>query len=241
MSPRSEHVIVQRSIIRVLETSVSPSGRGLVKVEELSSPMKPITPGRREQLMRRGYRPLALKVGWIAFEWNRLQEGLCELFADVLGMREVAFAIWHSTPNDRTQRDMLRAALMAYETAEPPELRLRDDAIWVLDHLNSLAGRRNNAIHAPLVFTNHATDGGFEVHMEVQDDTGNPRALGLSGKPLLEEFEWYRDHLSRLAQFVEHLHWTKLFDDFPWPDRPRLPSRGQYRSRASARRKGSSK
>jgi len=56
----------------------------------------------------------ALAVGKVAYAWNYLHERLGELFVVVSGAKQsVALAIWYSTKSDRTQRDMLRAAVNA--------------------------------------------------------------------------------------------------------------------------------
>jgi hypothetical protein len=42
------------------------------------------TPQRRRREQERQFKPLAKEIGWIAFEWNRLEEALAELFADAI-------------------------------------------------------------------------------------------------------------------------------------------------------------
>jgi hypothetical protein len=217
-----------RALIRVLEKSESPSGEISIKIEEIGPKQKSITPAQRQRLMVRAYRPFALEVGWIAFEWNRLQEALCELFADLLPDRDTAFSIWHSTWNDRAQREMLAAALRTSKEVTNLRAGSTEGIRLLIEKINALAGRRNNAIHAPLIFVNHALDGGFSVHIEPSDSSGNPRAMELMGKPLLREFKWYRDHLNRLARYAEDLHWMQLFDTYPLPDKPDLPTIGEY-------------
>jgi hypothetical protein len=197
-----------KTVVRVLEKFESPSGEGFIRVEDLGPPQKAITPARRHQTMVRAFRPVALEIGWIVFEWNRLHENLCELFGDFGRHRGTAFAVWHSTPSDRTQREMLKAAIAADDSSEHLRSKFRDDVLWLLEKMDRLAARRNDAIHAPLIFVNHSATGGFEVHIEPNDDSGNPRALQLLGKPLLPEFKWYRDHLGRLASFAGDLHYA---------------------------------
>ena|SRR5258708_375181 len=60
------------------------------------------------------FEPYVLALGKVAHAWNYLQEALALLFCTITGMDEsIALAIWHSTTNDRTQREMLRAAIGA--------------------------------------------------------------------------------------------------------------------------------
>lgn len=81
-----------------------------------------------------------------------------------------------------------------------------------------------------------------EVIIEPKYFFGNPHARQLMDKELvdeklIEEFLWYRDHISRLATFAERLHYVKIFPDYTFPDRPTLPPRGQFQNRAKLRRK----
>jgi hypothetical protein len=230
-----------RTVVRVSDKSESPSGEITIKVEEIAPPQKLLTAAQRKRIMERAFKPFAFELGWIAFEWNRLHETLCQIFADLSSDRAAAFAIWHSTWNDRSQREMLSAALRTSKLLGNLKDGTGEHIKWLLKKTNDLAGGRNNAIHAPLMFVNHAVDGGFEVHMEPSDDSDNPRARELIGKPLLRELKWYRDHASLLATFGDDLHWAQLFDEFPLPDRPDLPTIGQYQNRVAQRHKARSK
>ena len=139
---------------------------------------------------------------------------------------------------------MLQAAIDATYMVESPKPRVHADISWILKQLNSLAGKRNDAIHSPLIFiTQLDAEGEMEgVEILPMYFFGNPRAAGLKDKSLLQEFKWYRDHLGRLAKFAELLHFALAFPDYLWPDRPQLPPVGQFRSRrATTRRKNKSK
>jgi hypothetical protein len=210
---------------------------------------KPITPAQQRRARIKAFRPFAVELGWILFEWNGLHEGLCQIFADFSSKREVAYAIWHSTPNDRAQREMLRCAINAVKSDDPCMPALCEGSLWVLDRMEALAGRRNDAIHAPLVFVNlDGVQGGLKLEIEPFSFSGNPRARNLNlpdDAALKEEFMWYRDHLEKISRFVSDLHWAWLASDhekpFPWPHKPQLPSRGQFANRATKHRKNGSK
>ena len=80
-----------------------------------------------------------------------MQEAFGRLFWAVTGLENgaVPLAVWHSTPSDRTQREMLRAAAKAAcspSILKPPRLegrkaskRALDDVLWALDKAEALA------------------------------------------------------------------------------------------------------
>lgn len=242
--PRNEVRSLYRSTVRVLEVSHDPPR---IRVEELSPPRKELTPAQEARRSAKVFRPIAIEIGWITFQWNRLHEALRDLFAHAVHFERhtIPFAIWHSTPNDRAQREMLRAAIVAAAKSGYIPQELFEDIEWVLQQLDPLAGRRNDAIHAPLTFVHSIPSESGETRIEIAptDYDGNPRALALSGKPILSEFKWYRDHLMRLAAFCEDLHSVMMHasEGHPWPERPQLPPRGQFVNRAALRRKNKSK
>jgi hypothetical protein len=183
---------------------------------------------------------VAIELGWLLYEWNRLQEALAELFRDVVSPdnSNVMFAIRHSTPNDRTQREMLRAALDATYRNIQPKPQIYNDVTWILSQLEPLSGRRNVAVHSPLVFIRDVGPTASQYELSPMHFFGNPRAKQLKGKVLIEEFKWYRDHISRLAEYAELLHFGLAFEgDYPWPGRPELPPLDRFRSRAPRRPK----
>jgi tRNA A-37 threonylcarbamoyl transferase component Bud32 len=161
-----------------------------------------------------------------------------ELFADVM-MRNtpiVGMSVWHATYNDRTQRDMLSAAVNALPKEYLRE-RIADEIRWLLTESEKLAERRNTALHSPLVFVIYAD------HYELMPMHffGNPRAKKLAKKDLLKEFTWYRGCAAALAHYAELLHYALCFDNYALPDRPQLPSLGQSQTRTRPRRKTKTK
>jgi hypothetical protein len=188
------------------------------------------------------FQPFAEQIGWIAYEWNRLQAAIGELFSDIVcpEQKEIGCALWHSTDNERAQRRMLKDALDAAKKANKVEQRAYDEVSWILTQFDSLAGRRNNAIHAPFVLVSANT---FELRFEVvpQHFLGNPRAKELKDKSIMGEFRWYRDHLENLADFAEELHFALTVHEIAWPDRPRLRPRGDFETHTSHARKSKSK
>jgi hypothetical protein len=58
--------------------------------------------------------------------------------------------VWNAVKSDRTQREMLKAAVNHLITDwERPELI--EEANWLIDRANALADWRNDAIHSPLI------------------------------------------------------------------------------------------
>jgi hypothetical protein len=202
--------------------------------------MNPVTPAQRQKARIKKFRPFANELGWILFEWNSLHEAFCQIFADLLAPadREIAYAIWHSNPSDRAQREMLSSALKVIKSKDKGLLKLCDGASYALEKMRKLSGLRNDAIHAPLIFVSlDGRDGGLKLEIEPNLMSRNPRGAKLpEDKELQEEFMWYRDHLERLASFTRSLHAAWYYRDtavaFPWPDKPQLPPRGHYQNRA---------
>jgi hypothetical protein len=175
-------------------------------------------PTRRE--LDKAFKPYALELGHLVHSWNHLQDGLARLFWRVTGIKDgaVPLAIWHSTPSDLSQRKMLRAAV---EVVYANDKRAREDVLWLLDRVDHmLSGKRNNAIHAPVVMSSDGTG----IAIKPYDMALNPRAAALEGKAIIAELIWYRETAE-----VLRAHSYRLFvalrqpRDGAWPDKPALP------------------
>jgi hypothetical protein len=168
-----------------------------------------------------------LALGKVVHAWNYLHEKLGQLFVVLSGSdRNIALAIWYSTINDRAQRLMLRAAVMASGVNRWPNPSAKDDTIWLLDRADELADQRNNAIHAPCsLYIGGAKDGGAE--MGAAYFNGHPRARKLKNKSLLIEFDWCERYAETLSKFTLEIETGLAFAErYPWPDKPCLPVRG---------------
>jgi hypothetical protein len=110
------------------------------------------TPQQRRREQERQFKPLAQEIGWIAFEWNRLQEALAELFADAISDHQpIALKIWHSVRSDLTQREMLKAAAEHRSATVDAKLRpLWAAVVWLTNQASTLSQKRNDALHVPL-------------------------------------------------------------------------------------------
>jgi hypothetical protein len=107
--------------------------------------------------------PIALEIGKLVIEWNSLQENLLLIFCEIVTHKVggPATAVWHSTTNDRAQREMLRAAIETnfiqsqVQKTYPHKIsqELKDEYDWLLSQANTLANQRNNAIHSPFIIS----------------------------------------------------------------------------------------
>jgi hypothetical protein len=165
-------------------------------------------------------------VGAVVHAWNYLHERLGDLFIEIVkGQdKEVVAAIWHSTYNDRAQRQMLESAI----NAMPPHRWLslpptaKEDLVWLLKRINELSVNRNDAVHAPVTLLTDIE--GTEVAASPM--SGHRRAKNLVGKRLLIEFDWCERYAEELSRFANRIFVAMLFgNEMPWPNRPCAPNR----------------
>ena len=164
----------------------------------------------------------SLAVGQVAYTSNDLQAELGQLFATVTGMdARMALSVWYSSVSDRVQRDMLKAAIAASsEERWLPRLQTaKSDLIWLMKTVNSLADKRNNAIHAPTTMV--TTSSGSELIASISAYiNGHPRARNLWGKRLLSEFSWCAERADALKDFTKQATLALSDGLTTWPDRP---------------------
>ena len=190
-----------------------------------------------EEQIKATWEPYVAALGKVAHAWNYLQEALGHLFTQVTGFgSKIPYAIWYSSNNDRTQRQMLRAAIEALpEDHWGSRLpRARDDIIWLIDEADKVANKRNDAIHAPCSITISAR--GFEITPEYF--FGNPRARSLKKKNILKEFAWYELSAETLTRFARDATTAIASKQGAWPGRPRMPTPGQGQSHREEKKKG---
>lgn len=164
-------------------------------------------------------------VGKVVHAWNYLQERLGRVFVIVTGMdRQIALAVWYSTGSDRSQRSMLKAAVLASAENRWADIspNVRNDLIWLLSRADALAEERNNAVHAPCSLVIDAE--GPEIAAPFY--ASHPRARKLIGARLLVEFDWAERAAETLTLYAEKIE-TGLSHHrrYTWPDRPSLPDR----------------
>jgi hypothetical protein len=164
--------------------------------------------------------PYAKELGLLLHAWNHLQLRLLLLFLKVCVDREgeemsrdILTSVWHSIPNDRFQRNMLRNAARTrfgrhanhmeeigidIAPIRQHEKAQLDQILWILDKADGLGRARDDSAHCPTVvhISEHPP---FEL--TPFDSFGNPIAEQLSGKNLVELFALYR---ARIAVVTEH-------------------------------------
>ena len=184
----------------------------------------------RESHFNAAFDEYCTALGHVASIWNHMQEGIGLLFCQLTGLsKTVGMAIWYSTPSDRSQREMLRAAVGAmpddfWEKFHAPSAKV--DMLWLLSQANSLADRRNDAIHAPV--SAGIIDG--IVQIEAFKYHGNPRAQKLYGKEVLNELAWYRHSAATLFGFARTLN-QAVERLIAWPEKPSMPALVQSKTR----------
>jgi hypothetical protein len=175
--------------------------------------------------LQRAFEDYTLAVGKVSFAFNYLQEQLCELFVAVIMAAhtpQTGRAIWYCTDSDRSQRLMLEAAIKV----APPERwqnrpRAREDLLWLMEKANSVANKRNDAVHAPCSAA--ISENGTE--MMASFFSLHQRARNLHGKELLVEFDYCERFAETLSRFTKASTFALHVAQQPWPDRPTMPNR----------------
>lgn len=168
------------------------------------------------------YAAYALALGTVVHSSNSFHETLARLYWHLVGGDlRTSNAVWHSSQNDRAQRQMLRAAL----GSKPEHLwerrlpNARKDLEWLITQAEKASNQRNDAVHAPCLFS-------FEAREVVAIPFSlNQRALNLRNKKLIKEFELYSGVFGMLNTFALQASMALGSNGASWPDRPHLPAR----------------
>ena len=103
--------------------------------------------------------------------------------------------------------------------------------------VDKLEDARNTAIHSPLLAKSDSNVLILGLSIPIRSVAPNLglknfRATKLAQKDLLTEFRWCRDAALLLRDYALSLDFATFpGEDYPWPDRPSLPNRGQKRTR----------
>lgn len=174
------------------------------------------------------FHPYVTAIGQAAVAWNGLHEALRGLFWTLLGVdAPVHSAIWYAIRSDRTQRQILDAIVKRiHETGDISDSIL-DRVEWLLKNANSLATARDDAIHVPLISWGRPPN-----HTVVPGSShGHPMGKRLENKDLVNEFRWCRDMGIALTDYCLRLDWhLNNQQQFPLPNKPALPNRGQQKT-----------
>src|SRR5215207_9637066 len=169
------------------------------------------------------FEPYLTALGSVANAWNHLHEELGLLFCYVSGLdTTMGMNIWHSLKSDRSQRDLLDAAIKTRAEDEDWAKQFpkaRESIDWMLTKIHKFAERRNDAIHAPCSIG--IGDDQFEI--VPHSFFGNPKAKRLRGKDILTEFDWYTDYTDALRRYAQSLQPALGTVGYSWPDKPLLP------------------
>lgn len=170
--------------------------------------------------------PYLLALGKVANSWNHLHEELGKVFCALTGLDiSVGMAIWHSLKSDRSHRDILEGALKS-RAADEEWTQQNPNAVkgitYLLNKVQELASKRNNAIHAPC----DALPSGEDFEIKPITFFGNKLAKNLIGKDILKEFQWYEKTADALLGHAWGVRFA-LDSHGTWPDKPDLPTLGQ--------------
>jgi hypothetical protein len=172
--------------------------------------------------------PYFIALGRVAHSWNHLHEELGKLFCSVTGLElHHGMTIWHTLKSDRSQRDILRGAITA-RCQESDWVAKRPKAaaaiMDLLNEVNSLADRRNNAIHAPCSVALHGNRKDFEIVPVTF--FGNDKATRLIGKDIIEEFRWYEGCANTLKKYTTTCR-LAVDAGLSSLEKPQMPTLGQ--------------
>lgn len=181
-------------------------------------------------------------LGGVALSWNRLQEAMAILFAAILNPlpNQVSLAMWNSLVSDRSQRDLMKAAIQVRFSADEGDLRpqfpgfkhsfetVGSDLGWLMTEAIKLENDRNDALHSPLTLSL----GQSVLRYVPSPVTGYQRAKNLRTKTdrnkttLIAEFDYYALKAETLRGFALSAQSALLFPGpVPiWPVRPLLPT-----------------
>lgn len=190
----------------------------------------------RKLAFDKAFAPVAVQIGRVARLWNQLHEELGLIFSRVLTPNNITIPLsaWHTQQNDRSQREMLRAAILAWHIHNKKNHpTLRDEIIWLLNEADILANKRNDALHMPINILMNCKS--FEFSVEPNHFWGHPRALKLKGKDVLCEFSWYAAQIEALRYYASAAQ-INLASLTPLPKRPVLPPTSQFLNQKPTRR-----
>jgi hypothetical protein len=169
-------------------------------------------------------------VGMVAHAWNRLHEKLGQLFVRIVEApnSKIASAIWYAPFSDRNQRELLAAAIEACNDEFWKRLprTAKADLKSLLTKINTLGFKRDDAVHAPVLFD----DAGTPV-IVADFLSGHRRAKNLVGKDLLVEFDYLKRYAEALTDCAEQFTEALSAENAPWPNIPPAPDRKAKKSR----------
>lgn len=160
-------------------------------------------------------------LGRVVHASNHFHEVLGSLYALLNhASREEAFRFWYKVKSDKDQRNLLRKSLETslldfgkYRSYADTEIR------WLLQEADDAAEQRNDAVHAPCSL--YVDEHGGRVGASFFN--GNPRAINLRGKVIIDEFNFYEKIFETLTQYARDLETWICAPDEAVPNRPMMP------------------
>jgi hypothetical protein len=177
-------------------------------------------------------------LGKLVLEWGRLHEELAGIFQVVTKCEFwLAQPMWHTIKSDLAQRELLLAALRAtvnrFEVLRPDlpdryKIKVYEEMIWAITRINEFSHKRNDLIHAPIVFHMGADSDDFKAR--ISDWTGDPRARKLSDQDLYQYCEWCVAFAKIIGSYIRSLYPPLHDPQKTLPKRPSLPQPSQFQT-----------
>ena len=169
----------------------------------------------------------ALAIGKIVMAWNEYHETLGEIYAEICGRDKWSASLddWHSVRNDVGQRSKL---LKAAESGLQANAHALEAINWIIETTDEiLREQRNIGVHMPLM---SFTDEKGTHQILPLTVFGNPRALNMVGRDLLEDYAHFERQIRAMFGYAMAIQFNlSPVRQGPeqWPDKPTLSASPQ--------------
>jgi hypothetical protein len=194
-----------------------------------------------ERAVNEAMEPYAKELGLLLQAWNHLHYVLTLLFLAICTNyqgekipEDILLGIWNAVPNDRQQRNMLRAAAKArfgrhekvmkeigidVELIRQNESIRLNEILWVLDRADYLGRMRDDSAHVPT---------GLNVSNKIlqvvpMESLQHPIGDRLSGQNLVELFSLHRARMETVSKYAQAL-WAYFVGGNSQPHFPQRPA-----------------
>ena len=183
---------------------------------------------KKSSLEERLFHNYAPQIGWLMLDWNTLHASFFRMFWTLLDERDsrpnLSNELWHSNPNDDTQRKMLLALASHKLRNKPAALKALK---WAIATVEKMVVFRNIAVHVP-VAPSAWRSGKIRPRGPVADVVAARFSSFARHTIAVTQNKRFWPTISEdlyvLDQYVNHVWAHILVEGEPLPNRPRLPS-----------------